>query len=241
MASEPLAIVTGAAHRLGRAFADVLSRQGYAVLVHYWASEAEAQRTADELRGHGARVFLARADLTNPAAILEMFQQIDRIPHALRAMVNSAGVFRAARAPDLRVEDWNLTLNLNLRAPFLCAREAAARMQSGGLIVNVSDVGARKSWSRFPAYSASKAGVDSLTRVLARTYAPTIRVNAIAPGLILRSHETSESEWQRLLDRLPIPRVGTVDELAEAFEFLLENEYVTGQTLTVDGGYSLLG
>ena len=113
-------------------------------------------------------------------------------------------------------------------------------MASGGLIVNVTDVGARKSWSRFPAYSASKAGLEALTGILARAYAPGIRVNAIAPGLFLRSTETSDHEWQRLIDRLPVPRAGTPVELGAAFQFLLRNDYVTGQTLAVDGGYALV-
>jgi pteridine reductase len=155
-------------------------------------------------------------------------------------LVNSAGQFRAGDVRSLPVAEWDLTMDLNVRAPFLCAREAAARMTRGGLIVNITDVGARKSWSRFPAYVASKAGLEALTRVLARTYAPDIRVNAIAPGLILPSQETSPSDWQRLTARLPMKRPGTTEEIGAAFEFLLQNEYVTGQTLVVDGGYSLV-
>ena len=138
------------------------------------------------------------------------------------------------------MEEWDLMMDLNLRAPFLCAQKAAVRMTSGGLIINVTDVGARKSWSHFPAYGTSKAALEALTRILARAYAPGIRVNAIAPGLFLRSSETSESDWRRLIDRLPVPRAGTVEELGAAFQFLLRNDYVTGQTLIIDGGYALV-
>jgi len=241
MESRPLALVTGGARRLGKAFATVLSREGYAVCLHFWTSEDQAQTTARELRALGSPVFLQQADLTDPAAIGAMFSEVDKLPHQLRVLVNSAGRLYTGDARSLSVSEWDATLDLNLRAPFLCAKEAAARMSSGGLIVNITDVGARKSWSRFPAYSVSKAGLEALTGVLARTYAPAIRVNAIAPGLVLRSGETSDSDWTRLIERLPLKRAGTADEIAAAFEFLLKNEYVTGQTLVIDGGYSLLG
>jgi NAD(P)-dependent dehydrogenase (short-subunit alcohol dehydrogenase family) len=241
MISEPLAVITGGAHRLGKAFATVLARAGYAVAVHYLTSGEQAELTAGELRAHGATVYLLKADLTDPAAIGSMFSELDRLPHTIRVLVNSAGMFRTGDPRSLTAQDWDTTLDLNLRAPFLCAREAAARMGSGGLIVNITDVGARKSWSRFPAYSVSKAGLETLTRILARAYAPAIRVNAIAPGLMLRSAETPQAEWNRLVERLPMKRAGTIEEIAEAFEFLLTNEYVTGQTLVIDGGYSLLG
>jgi NAD(P)-dependent dehydrogenase (short-subunit alcohol dehydrogenase family) len=113
-------------------------------------------------------------------------------------------------------------------------------MKTGGLIINITDVGARKSWSQFPTYTASKAALEALTRTLARAYAPGIRVNAIAPGLFLRSDQTSKQAWHKLIDRLPMQRPGAVEDLGAAFRFLLRNEYVTGQTLVVDGGYGLV-
>jgi pteridine reductase len=241
MDSPPLAIVTGGAHRLGKAFAEALAHEGYAILLHYWTSGSEARLTAEELRARGAQVFLARANLTDPTAIKRMFQEVDDLPHTLRVLVNSAGMLQSGDSRALEPDAWDATMDLNLRAPFLCAQEAAGRMASGGLIVNITDVGARKSWSRFPAYTVSKAGLEALTGVLARAYAPGIRVNAIAPGLVLRSEETRETEWARLLGRLPLKRAGTADEVAEALLFLVQNQYVTGQTLAVDGGYSLLG
>ncbi len=97
---------------------------------------------------------------------------VDKIPHPLRVLVNSAAIIPAGDPRAVTVKDWDDVLNLNLRAPFLCAQEAAKRMKDGGLIVNVTDVGAKKSWSRFPAYSVSKAGLETLTRILARSFAP---------------------------------------------------------------------
>lgn len=240
MASKPLALVTGAAHRLGKVFAAALAHEGYAIALHYWNSEQDAERAAAELVATGAPVFPIRADLTDPLSVPILFDAVDRIPHNLNVLVNSAGVFRGSDPRDTQLMEWELTMSLNLRAPFFLAQQAAARMTSGGLIINITDVGARKSWSHFPAYSASKAALEALTGILARAYAPGVRVNAIAPGLFLRSSETSEGEWQRLLERLPMKRPGSPADLSAAFLFLLRNEYVTGQTLVVDGGYGLV-
>jgi NAD(P)-dependent dehydrogenase (short-subunit alcohol dehydrogenase family) len=241
MDTQPLALVTGAAHRLGKAFVLSLARNGYAVLLHYRTSDVQAQNTATQIRTLGVPVFLSQADLSQPSQITSLFAMVDRIPHRLKVLVNSAAIIPSGDARTVSAQDWDAVLNLNLRAPFLCAQEAAKRMTDGGLIVNVTDVGARKSWSRYPAYSVSKAGLEALTKILARTLAPSIRVNAIAPGLVMHSDLISAEEWKRLVDRLPLKRAATADELGTALEFLLKNEYVTGETLVIDGGYSLLG
>jgi pteridine reductase len=113
-------------------------------------------------------------------------------------------------------------------------------MTAGGLIVNITDVGAQKAWSRYPSYTVSKAGLESLTRILARALAPQIRVNAIAPGFVLQSDIVTDEEWQRLVKRIPLQRAARIEEIALALEFLLKNEYITGQIIVVDGGYSLV-
>lgn len=241
MSDQPLALVTGAAHRLGKAFVLALARKGYAILLHYRTSEVQAATTATEIRTLGVPVFLSQADLTDPKKIKSLFEFVDKIQHPLKVLVNSAAIMPVGNARTLSVQDWDAAFNLNLRAPFLCAQEAARRMTNGGLIVNVTDVGARKSWSRYPSYSVSKAGLEALTKILARSLAPSIRVNAIAPGLVLQSDLVSQEEWNRLIERLPLKRAATVEEIASTLEFLLKNEYITGQTLMIDGGYSLLG
>jgi len=108
------------------------------------------------------------------------------------------------------------------------------------LIVNVTDIGAGKTWSAFPAYTVSKAALESLTRVLAKAFAPRIRVNAIAPGLVMRGEAVSQEDWDRLVKRLPLQHPAAEQAIASALEFLLKNESVTGQIVTVDSGYSLL-
>ena len=241
MSERPLALVTGAAHLLGKAFVLALARNGYAILLHYRSSDVQAARTATEIRTLDMPVFLSQADLTDPSNIRSMFRMVDRIPHPLKVLVNSAAAIPKADPRTMTVEEWDIAFDLNLRAPFLCSQEAAKRMTGGGLIVNVTDVGAHKTWSHYPSYSVSKAGLEALTKILARAFAPSIRVNAIAPGLVLQSDLVSQSEWNRLVERLPLKRPASVEEIAAALEFLLKNEYITGQTLVIDGGYSLLG
>lgn len=247
MAKFPLAVVTGGAHRLGRAFALTLAYQGYAVLAHYHRSSQIIPKTVAEIKSFGVPAFSIQADLTQVDHVEALFMLVDSLLAQSEAqldrfavLVNSAAVMPRGDAQTLPVEDWDTTLNLNLRAPFLCAQQASLRMTSGGLIVNVSDIGAEKAWSRFPSYTVSKAALESLTRVLARSLAPAIRVNAIAPGLVLPSESVSREEWEKLIGRLPLKRAATTEEIASALEFLLKNEYVTGQTIVVDGGYSLI-
>jgi NAD(P)-dependent dehydrogenase (short-subunit alcohol dehydrogenase family) len=240
MSTIPLALVTGGARRLGRAFALALARQGFAILLHYHHSEEEAAATADAIRALGMPVYPLQVDLTSSTNIESLFSNLDTLPHPLKVLVNSAALMPRGDVRTLSAVDFDAAIALNLRAPFLCAQEAAKRMEAGGLIVNMTDVGAQKAWSGFPAYTVSKAALDSLTRVLARSLAPKIRVNAIAPGLVLPSEHVSPEEWERLVGRLPLKRPASVDEVAAALEFLLKNEYITGQTIVVDGGYSLI-
>jgi len=141
---------------------------------------------------------------------------------------------------DLSIEDWDSALNLNLRVPFLITQRAAERMQAGGVIVNVTDAGIWKTWTGYPAYLVSKSGLETLTRLQAKTYAPTIRVNAIAPGLVLPSSDTTAEEWEKLINHLPLKHLASNDDLTSALAFLLNNQSITGQTIFVDGGYSLI-
>ncbi|HXF84571.1 MAG TPA: SDR family oxidoreductase [Anaerolineales bacterium] len=239
-----LALVTGAAHRLGKSFALTLAHMGYDLILHYHAAEEDALRTQTEIESLSRRVFLARADLTQPGEIQNLISRLDLIlqnlSSPLKLLVNSAALLPHGNVDALSLEDWDASLDLNLRAPFLLARECAKRMKEGGLIVNITDVGAQKAWSRYPSYTVSKAALESLTRVLARAFAPSIRVNAIAPGFVLQSDIVPPEEWERLINRIPLQRPARSEEITSALEFLIRNEYITGQTIVVDGGYSLV-
>jgi pteridine reductase len=188
------------------------------------------------------KVHLVKADLTQPDQIQSLFLELDFILHSSSfiLLVNSAAIMPVGNPRELELQDWDSALDLNLRAPFLLAQQAAKRMTAGGLIVNITDVGAQKAWSRYPSYSVSKAGLESLTKLLARAFAPSIRVNAIAPGLVLPSDVVTKEQWDKLVEKLPLKRAATLDEITYTLQFLIHNEYITGQTIVVDGGYSLL-
>ena len=233
-----LALVTGAAHRLGKSFALTLARLGYDIVLHYHSAEEEAYQTQAEIESLTRRVFLAQADLTDPAQINSLISTQSVQP--LDVLVNSAAFMPSGNVDALSIENWNTSLDLNLRAPFLLAQAVSKKMTDGGLIVNITDVGAQKAWSKYPSYTVSKAALESLTRILARALAPKIRVNAIAPGLVLQSDIVPAEEWERLIGRIPLKRPARPEEITSALEFLLKNEYVTGQTIVVDGGYSLI-
>jgi NAD(P)-dependent dehydrogenase (short-subunit alcohol dehydrogenase family) len=242
--TKPFALVTGGAHRLGKAFALTLAHMGYDLLLQYHSAEEQAQKTKAEIESLGVNVHLVKADLTQPDQIQLLFSKLDSlIPHAKRSfliLVNSAAIMPAGNPRELELQDWDSALDLNLRAPFLLAQQAAKRMTTSGLIVNISDIGAQKAWSRYPSYSVSKAGVESLTKLLARALAPNIRVNAIAPGLVLPSDVVTKEQWDKLVEKLPLKRAATLDEITCTLQFLINNEYITGQTIVVDGGYSLI-
>ena len=232
----PLALVTGAAHRLGKVFALTLAWQGFDIVIHFYHSLEAALQTKAEVESVGRSAVLSQADLTDPVQIEALFANLD----ALKVLVNSAAFMPGGNVDVLTIENWDTALDLNLRAPFLLSQACAKKMTEGGLIVNITDVGAQKTWSRYPSYTVSKAALESLTRILARALAPKIRVNAIAPGFVLQSDIVSAEEWQRLINRIPLKRPARTDEIASALEFLLKNEYITGQTIVVDGGYSLI-
>jgi pteridine reductase len=236
----PLALVTGAAHRLGHSFAMTLAQHGYAILLHYHQSSEAATSAEHEILRLGVPVHSVKADLTDPTQIKTLFSTLDSLDYKLKVLVNSAARMMPADLRTVSIDEWDATLDLNLRAPFLLAQYAAERMAEGGLIVNVTDAGAGKSWTGFPAYIVSKAGLEVLTRLLAKTFAPTIRVNAIAPGLVLPSVDIKEEEWMKMVNRLPLKHPASLEEITLALAFLLKNESVTGQTIVVDGGYSLL-
>jgi NAD(P)-dependent dehydrogenase (short-subunit alcohol dehydrogenase family) len=240
-----IAVVTGAAHRLGKMFSQHLARLGYGIVLHYHSSLDQVKNAEQDIVELGVPVRVVHADLRNEDDIKELFENIDRFcldigdNSNLKILVNSAAIMRKGDIASMPIDEFDETLNVNLRAPFLCAQAAYSRMQAGGLIINISDVAAQKNWISFPAYTISKVGLDSLTRVLAKSFAPKVRVNAIAPGLVLKSVDVAADDWDRLLDRVPLKRAAGEDELSSTLDYLINNEYITGQSIVVDGGYSL--
>jgi pteridine reductase len=234
------ALVTGAAHRLGRIFALTLAKRGYGIILHHHLSAEAAASTANEIRALGVPAHLVEADLTRTEEIQALFTRVDALSLSLRVLINSAAVMTHADLRNVSAGDWDAALALNLRAPFLMAQQAAERMTQGSLIVNITDAGIDKNWTGYPAYIVSKSGLETLTRLQAKTYAPSIRVNAIAPGLVLPSSDIPAEEWEKLVGRLPLKKPASAEDLAGALDLLLTNQSITGQTIFVDGGYALI-
>ncbi|MFX0121984.1 MAG: SDR family NAD(P)-dependent oxidoreductase [Candidatus Hodarchaeota archaeon] len=236
--SGKVALVTGGAHRVGRAIALALADAGADVIVHYHSSDEAAKTTADEISALGRRAFPVKADLGDVAQIGPMFQQIEGEFPQLDILVNSASVFEAVDFMAITPEQWNETMGVNLRGPAFCAQAAARRMlaQSGGHIVNIADVIGLRPWPRYPHHSVAKAGLIMLTQVLAAALAPTIQVNAIAPGPVLKPPGMPEVRWGEIGAASLLGRSGQPSDVAEAVVFLVSSRYITGEVLVVDGG-----
>lgn len=232
------ALITGGAHRVGRAIALELAERMVNLVIHYNQSRDAAEQTAIQLREMGVEVLTHQADLSQYEGILSMFQVLDETNVGLDLLVNSAAILESVPLRSVTETEWHRTIDLNLKAPFFCIQQAAQRMlqRGGGAIVNISDIIGLRPSKRFPIHSISKAGIETLTRVAALTLAPEIRVNAVAPGLVMKPSKMVQERWDQLTRTLPLGRAGTALDVARAVVFLFENDYITGETLVVDGG-----
>ncbi|MDF1499977.1 MAG: SDR family oxidoreductase [Anaerolineales bacterium] len=233
-----IALITGGANRVGGHITRALARAGADVVIHYHRSETEARATADEVRAMGVQAYLVGADLNDIQALDRLFQEIEEAAGGLDILINSAAIMESIPFEDVTPGDWERTMNINLRAPFFCIQKAAAMMsrRGAGAIVNISDIAGRQPWPRFPVHSLSKSAVEMLTAVSALTFGPEIRVNAVAPGPVLKPRSMSDERWQALGQDLPLQRTGSAEDVARAVLFLIENDYITGETIAVDGG-----
>lgn len=236
------ALITGGAHRVGRAIAQGLAERKVDLVIHYHQSRDAVERTAEQLRDMDVGVWTHQADLSRHEGVLAMFRALDEMDVKLNLLVNSAAVLEAVPFLSVTEDDWRRTIDLNLKASFFCIQQAARRMiqRGGGAIVNIADVIGLRPSKRFPVHSISKAGVETLTRVAALALAPDIRVNAVVPGLIMKPATMKQERWDQLASVLPLGRAGDATDVARAVIFLFENDYITGETLVVDGGNQLI-
>ncbi|MCD9029983.1 pteridine reductase [Luteimonas sp. BDR2-5] len=236
----PVALITGAARRLGAATARHLHAQGYAIALHCHTSRAEADALAAELEtARTGSVQVLQADLA----------QFDRLPELvavavgrfgrLDALVNNASAFFETPFGTTTPAQWDALLATNLRAPYFLAQAAAPHLRATrGAIVNLSDIHAREPRAGLGVYAITKGALDAMTRVLAVELAPGVRVNGVAPGAILWPEHAADPGLQaQLLARTPLGRTGEPDDIAAAVHYLIAGAtYSTGTTLTVDGG-----
>jgi pteridine reductase len=207
------------------------------VAVHYHASATGADETARMIREAGGIPFIVSADLTNGDASDALVSDVVGEHGALDVLINSSAVMERTPLGSVTAAQWDAMMALNLRAPFLLAQAAAPHLtRAHGAIVNIADLAAFETWPAYIPHGISKAGIVYMTRALARTLAPNVRVNGIAPGAVLLPDGWTEEDASKLRESTPLARLGSPDDVVGAMLFLLRADYVTGETLIVDGG-----
>lgn len=232
-----VALVTGGGRRVGQALALALARRGMHLAIHYHTSADGARQTAARAQALGVRAELFPADLQDAAAARRLPGEVAARFGRLDVLVNSAGIMPQATVEETTEELWDHCMTVNLKSCFFAVQGALPFLrQTRGKVVNLADVGGLEPWPRYAVHCVSKAGVVMLTRTLALALAPEVTVNAIAPGAVLPPDEWSDAAREHLAKTTPLRRLGSPEDVAGALVYLLEADYVTGETLVVDGG-----
>jgi len=234
----PVALVTGGAKRLGREFALFLAAQGYDIALHYNNSHSEAESTAEDIRklGRSCRIYQADFSTSNGSngLINSVWQDFGRID----LLLNSASLMQRAPLTETDGELFDLMQNVNFRAAYFLTRDLALKEQNS-LVVNILDTRIVKNQFVFSAYLLSKKALAEFTKMVALELAPRIRVNGIAPGLILPVGTESDDYLNKIITKNPQKRQGLAENLQQALDYLIKNTFVTGEILFVDGGEHL--
>jgi pteridine reductase len=233
-------LVTGAGVRVGRAIALAFGRAGADVAVHHHRSRGDAEETAAALLALGRRAPLVQGDLAEPDAPARLVAEAVAALGGLDVLVNSAAAFEKVPADQLSRERWDAMLASNLTGPFFLAQAAHPHLaQRRGALLNLLDLnGTAQVWPGYAHYTAAKAGLAALTRLLAVEWAPAVRVNGIAPGTVLFPDSLPPDERARIVRRIPAGHEGTPEDAARAAVFLCTQPFVSGQILAVDGARS---
>jgi len=235
-----VALVTGAARRIGRGAALRLASEGADVAITFRHSKAEAETLVGEVTALGRGAIALRADVTSVADIRAAVESATAFRGRLDILVNNAGMFSPSSVAALTEEQWDTMLATNVKSQFFAAQAAAPHLRKtgNGKIINFASLGGILAWPKYVHYCVSKAGVIMLTRCLARALAPEITVNAIAPGTISFPGDAPEIA-EDFIRRAPLKRTGEAEDIAGAVAYLAQADFVTGQVLVVDGGRSL--
>jgi pteridine reductase len=234
---KKVALVTGGGRRVGRALALALAGRGATVAVHYNESQKGAHDVVASIAKDGGRAESFAADLTQPDAPADLVKRVVEALGRLDILVNSAAVMIRTPFGETGVDDWDHIVALNLRAPFFLAQAAAPHLRAArGAIVNIADLAAFETWPGYIPHGLTKGGIVHLTRSLARVLAPEVRVTGIAPGTVLLPDDLSARDAAHLQETTPLKRQGTPEDVASAMLFLLDADYITGETIIVDGG-----
>lgn len=234
-------LITGSARRIGRAIALAMSKEGWAVALHFHRSRRAAADLLSEIESAGGRAVALRADLSEEAETAELIPRAVEALGPLGCLVNNASAFNLDQIDTVSRTSWDEHIEPNLRAPLVLTQAFAKALpaQQGGLVVNLLDQRVWNLTPHFISYTVSKSALWTLTRTLALALAPRIRVNAIGPGPTLPSPRQSKAQFRRQAAMMPLGRGTTPDEIAEAVRFLLTARSMTGQMIALDGGQHL--
>ncbi len=232
-----VALVTGGGRRVGRVLAEALGARGATVAVHYNESQSGAKDVVASLTKVGGKAQAFGAQLTQTAAPEKLVADVVAAFGQLDVLINSAAIMVRTPFGAVSAEEWDNMFALNLRAPFMLSQAAAPHLKNArGAIINIADLAAFETWPGYIPHGLTKAGVVQMTRNLAQILAPDVRVNGIAPGAVLMPDAMSAKDEAEFTGGTPLARTGTPADVASAMMYLLDAEFVTGETIVVDGG-----
>lgn len=235
-------IVTGASRGIGNCIAKTLAKKGYNIVANYNMSEEEAKKLKNKLNDEGYKIDIFKADVSKREEVKKLIDYTIKKFHKIDCIINNAGIDQIKMFLDITDEDWNCIINNNLNSAFYMCQEVLPYMihEKEGAIINISSIWGQIGASCESAYAVSKAGVDALTKSLAKELGPSnIRVNSIAPGFIdtEMNKQITQEERNNIIDEIPLQRAGTTEDIARCVEWLIEDKYVTGQVIGINGGW----
>ena len=238
MNDNKVALITGGSRGIGENIVKTLAKKGYRVILNYNKSENYAQNVQKEL----INVDIFKADVSKKAEAVSLINFAIEKYGKIDVLINNAGISQSKLFTDLTDEDWNNIINSNLNSAFFCSREAAKNMihNKSGLIINISSIWGITGASCEVAYSTSKAALNGFTKALAKELGPSnIRVNAIAPGIINTdmNNYLSNEELESIKEEIPLERIGETIDISKCVEWLIEDNYTTGQIISINGGW----
>ena len=235
---KKVALVTGAGVRIGKELALALAADGWAIAIHYRASEGPAREVSEHILAHGGQAALFQADLSDEEATAALLPAVARVLGPVQCLINNASVFEHDSVESATRGSWDLHLNVNLRAPFVLSQVMARNLPrtTPGSIINIIDQRVWNLTPDFTTYTLSKAGLWELTQILARALAPQVRVNGVGPGPTLQSVHQSEEAFTNEWSSMPLNRQVSPEEIAAAVRFILEAPAMTGQMIAIDSG-----
>lgn len=240
MTDRKAILITGAARRLGRESALYLAQAGYDIIIHYHRSEADAHSLQRDISDKGGQAHLLQAKLGPQTDYMALMARAKQLAPNLYGLVHNASIFEQANFTQTSVEQYDHHMDLHVKAPFFLTQAFAAQVKEG-VVISMLDTYITKYSQRYFTYLLSKKTMAEMTRMLARELAPTIRVNAIAPGIILPSgDDLGEQVMKEKQAIIPLRKLGEPRDIAQALHWLLTQDYLTGQILYIDGGEQLL-